>query len=75
MYTLVAATRKPILDGVVATRSFSTIEDAERTMQDWARFGVENSCNEADAIYSCDRTSRLIRIWDFARRQSVVPES
>ena len=75
MYTLVAASKKQILDGVVATRTFDTIEEAETTMRDWARFGVENQCNEADAIYICDRSSRLIRVWNFAKKQSVAPQA
>ena len=47
MFTLVAASRKPILDGVVATKTFDTVEEAETVMRRWARFGVENQCNEA----------------------------
>jgi hypothetical protein len=73
VYTLVAATRKPILDGIVATRTFDTIEEAEKVMRDWARFGVDNQCNEADAIYICDADSTLVRRWDWARKASVAP--
>lgn len=71
MFTLVAASQKPILDGVVATRQYETIAEAEDEMRNWARFGVENQCNEADAIYICDRDGKLVRIWDRARKCAV----
>jgi hypothetical protein len=73
VYTLVAATRKPILDGVVATRTFETIEEAEEVMRTWARFGVDNQCNEADALYICDSNRTLVRRWDRAKKASVPP--
>ena len=74
MYTLVAASRKPILDGIVATRTFPSIEEAEKVMRDWARFGVENQCNEADLIYICDANRKLVRTWNRAKKMSVAPE-
>jgi len=74
MFTLVAASRKPILDGIVATRRYETIAEAESEMRNWARFGVENQCNEADAIYICDHRGELVRIWDHARKCSVPPQ-
>ena len=74
MFTLVAASRKPILDGIVATRTFKTIEEAEKMMKEWARFGVENQCNEADLIYICDANSKLVRTWNRAKKMSVAPE-
>jgi hypothetical protein len=73
MFTLVAASRKPILDGIVATKTFGTLEDAEAVMRDWARFGIDNQCNEADALYICDANRRLVRVWNRARKQSVAP--
>lgn len=71
MFTLVAASRKPILNGIVATRAFATIEEAEELMREWARFGVDNQCNEADLIYICDASSALVRRWDWAKKASV----
>lgn len=73
MFTLVAASRKPILDGVVATKTFDTVEEAETVMRRWARFGVENQCNEADEIYICDDRKRLVRSWNWGKKQSVAP--
>ncbi|MFN7225039.1 MAG: hypothetical protein ACK4MS_13560 [Paracoccaceae bacterium] len=73
MFTLVAASRKPILDGVVATRRFDTLSDAEAEMRNWALFGIDNQCNEADAIYICDAKNRLLRTWHWARKQAVSP--
>lgn len=74
MYTLVAASRKPILDGIVATRTFKTLEEAETLMKEWGRFGVDNQCNEADLIYICDANSTLVRTWNRAKKMSVSPE-
>lgn len=71
MFTLVAASRKPILDGIVATRQYATIAEAEVEMRNWARFGVENQCNEADAIYICDERGTLVRVWHHATKRSV----
>jgi len=62
------------LDGIVATRTFKTIEEAEKMMKEWARFGVENQCNEADLIYICDANSKLVRTWNRAKKMSVAPE-
>ncbi len=74
MFTLVAATRKPILDGIVATETFQTLDEAEAMMRNWARFGIDNQCNEADALYICDTNRKLVRTWNRARKQSVAPE-
>ena len=73
MFTLVAASRQPILDGIIAKKSFATIEEAEVVMRNWARFGVENCCNTADALYICDSRAKLIRTWSRARKQSIAP--
>ncbi|MDB5624181.1 MAG: hypothetical protein JWR39_2744 [Devosia sp.] len=73
MFTLVAASRKPILDGVVAKRTFPTIEEAEKVMRQWARFGIDNQCNEADLIYICDAAANLVRTWDRGKKMSVAP--
>jgi hypothetical protein len=74
MFTLVAASRKPILDGIVATKTFPTLAEAETMMRNWARFGIDNQCNEADAIYICDSNKKLVRTWNRARKQSVAPD-
>ena len=74
MFTLVAASRKPILDGVVSTRTFDSLEEAEKVMRQWARFGVENQCSEADLIYICDADRNLVRTWNRARKVSVAPD-
>jgi len=73
MFTLVAASRKPILDGIVAKKSFGTLDEAEAVMRKWASFGIDNQCNEADALYICDATSKLVRTWNRATKQSVAP--
>lgn len=73
MFTLVAATRQPILNGIVSTQVFKTLDEAEKVMHDWAHYGVENQCNEADEIYICDAKKRLVRIWNWGRRCPVAP--
>lgn len=73
MYILVAASEKPILDGIVAKRTFATLEEAETEMRNWGRFGVENQCNEADAIYICDRNKNLLRVWNWAKKTCDKP--
>ena len=57
----------------VATRSFETLEEAENVMREWARFGVQNQCSEADLIYICDADRRLVRTWNWARKASEAP--
>lgn len=74
MFTLVAASRKPILDGIVATRTFETIQEAEKVMREWALFGVDNQCNEADLIYICDANRKLVRTWNRSKQMPVAPE-
>lgn len=71
MYTLVAASRKNVLDGIVATERHETLDDAQKVMREWGRFGVQNQCNEADAIYICDARGRLVSRWDFALKAPV----
>ncbi len=71
MFTLVAATKKPVLDGIVATRRYETQAAAEEEMRNWARFGVENQCNEADAIYICDARGALVSRWDYRLKRPV----
>jgi hypothetical protein len=75
MFTLVAASKKPILDGVVATRQFATLDEALATMREWARFGIDNQCNEADALYICDAKSRPVRIWNWRQKEAVEPSA
>jgi hypothetical protein len=74
VFTLVAASKKPILDGVVATRTFSTVEEAEKVMRQWARFGVNNQCNDADLIYICDANSKLVSTWSRGKKVPVKAE-
>jgi hypothetical protein len=71
VFTLVAASKKPILDGVVATRTFATVEEAETMMRKWARFGVNNQCNEADLIYICDANSKLVSTWSRGKKTPI----
>jgi hypothetical protein len=73
MFTLVAASRKPILDGVVATRTFPTLAEAETVMRQWARFGVDNQCNETDLIYICNAENKLVSTWHWAKKMPVPP--
>jgi len=73
MFTLVAASRQPILDGIIAKKTFATIEEAESVMRNWARFGVDNCCNTADALYICDARAKLVRTWSRAKKQSITP--
>jgi hypothetical protein len=74
VFTLVAASKNPILDGVVATRTFGTVEEAEKVMRQWARFGVNNQCNEADLIYICDANSKLVSTWSRGKKAPVRAE-
>lgn len=75
MFTLIAASKKPILDGVVATRQFPTLDEAEATMREWARFGIDNQCNEADALYVCDAKGHPVRVWNWRSKQAVDPSA
>lgn len=73
MFTLVAASRKPILDGIISKKTFDTLEEAETVMRQWARFGVDNCCNTADALYICDSRAKLVRTWSRAKKKSMAP--
>lgn len=72
MYTLVAASKKPIHDGIVATKQFETLAEAEALMREWAKFGIDNQCNEADLIYICDARARLVSTWNWGKKQPVA---
>ena len=59
MFILVAGAATDNFTGEVARRTFETLEEAERTMRDWARFGVENLCDEANSIRIFDHKGQL----------------
>jgi len=50
MYKLVAEVWKHGWVGEVSSLEFATLEAAEQAMADWGRFGVDNTCDEADRI-------------------------
>lgn len=75
MFILVAGAATETFTGEVARRSFETLEEAESTMRDWGRFGVENLCSEAKSIRIFDEKGQLVRTWSRRLKQSVPPPS
>ena len=74
MFKLVAAANKPHFTGIVSTRTFETVEAAEAMMRDWARFGVDGLCDEADSIciYDAGDGDRMVRKWSRREKRPVV---
>ena len=72
MFKLVAEARKHKYNGVVASRTFETVEDAEKLMKNWARFGVENLCDEADSLCIYDAEGKMVRVWSRREKRPVT---
>lgn len=75
MYTLVAEIRSPAWSGEIAREAFATIEDAEKKMTQWARFGVDSYCNEPDILRIFDEAETEVRRWSWRRRRSETVEA
>ena len=71
MYRLVAEAWKNSYSGEVASRSFEKVEEAETLMRDWARFGVDGLCDEADRLCIYDDQARPVRLWNRREKRSV----
>lgn len=71
MFKLVAEAYKQKYNGVVASRTFETREEAEKVMRQWGRFGVENLCDEADRIRIYDADDAVVSTWSKRLRQPV----
>lgn len=69
-YQLVAEMRSPAWSGEIGRKPFSTIEDAEKEMARWARFGVDCYCNEADSLRILDGGGVEIRRWNWRRKRA-----
>lgn len=73
MFKLVAEAHKGIYDGVVSAREFPSLEEAETCMRNWARFGVDGLCDEADRLFIKDRSGAIVRVWSRREKRSVCP--
>lgn len=71
MYTLVAEISSPAWTGEIARETFPSIEAAETTMAQWARFGVDCYCNEADTLRILDPHDAEVRRWNWRKRASL----
>lgn len=71
MFRLVAEAWKHKYSGEVASRTFDDIGAAERLMRNWARFGVEGLCDEADRLCIYDAENRPVRLWSRREKRSV----
>lgn len=71
MFYLVAESAHPRFNGEVARRPFETLEAAETLMRTWARFGVENLCDEADRICVYDADGHVQSVWSRRQRAPV----
>jgi len=71
MFYLVAESAHPRFKGEVARRPFETLEAAEALMRTWARFGVENLCDEADRICVYDADGHVQSVWSRRLRAPV----
>ena len=71
MFILVAGAAKPHFTGEVARKSFATIEEAEKQMAEWARFGVDNLCDEADSLRIFDARGELLKTWNRRLKRAV----
>jgi hypothetical protein len=74
MFKLVASANKPHFTGIVSTREFATVEEAETLMRDWARFGIDGLCDEADSlcIHDAEQEGKIVRRWSRREKRSVV---
>jgi hypothetical protein len=71
MFKLVAGAATETFTGEVASRTFETLEEAEKMMRDWARFGVDNLCDEANSLRIFDQRGQLVKTWSRRLKQAV----
>ena len=71
-YTLVAEVMSQAWSGEVARETFATIDEAEKRMARWARFGVDDYCTDPDAIRILDDQDREISHWSWRQKQPVA---
>lgn len=74
MFKLVAEAYNKQYKGVVSSKSFETVEEAEAQMRKWARFGVDNLCDEADSLCIYDDKDALVSTWS-RRQKRPVPQN
>jgi hypothetical protein len=74
MFKLVASANKAHFTGIVSTKDFESVEEAEKMMRNWARFGVDGLCDEADSlcIYDAEDGDKMVRKWSRREKRSVV---
>ena len=75
MYTLIAEAMSPAWSGEIARESFASIEEAETKMKQWARFGVDSYCNEADTLRIIDESEVELSRWNWRQRKPVAAET
>jgi len=71
MYKLIAGAATDTFNGEVASRVFDNLDDAEKMMRDWARFGVENLCDEANSLRIFDAKGQLVKTWSRREKRAV----
>ena len=71
MFKLVAGAATDSFAGEVASRTFDTLEEAERIMRNWARFGVDNLCDEANSLRIFDQRGELVKTWSRRLKRAV----
>ena len=76
MYVLLADRSIPGWSGVVGSEAFENMEDAEKVMRRWARFGVDNHCTDPDNLWITAEDGEVLKVWDWRTRAAVsVPAS
>lgn len=73
MYQLVANVDSPDWMGEVARESFASIKEAEQTMAKWAKYGIDDYCNEPDTLHIVDAAGVEVRCWDWRLKRSLAP--
>ncbi|MDE0113844.1 MAG: hypothetical protein OXI87_02190 [Albidovulum sp.] len=70
VYVLIALAATPQWSGEIGREFFDTLEEAETEMKQWAQFGVDGYCNEADRISIFNDRLVELRRWNWATRKS-----
>ena len=77
MYVLIAQVATAEWSGEIGRAEFASLEDAEKEMTRWAKFGVDSYCNEADHIRIFGKDMVELRRWNWRSRcaENVVPDT
>lgn len=72
MFVLLADRKDPDWSGIVGTEVFDKIEEAERMMRKWAKFGVDSYCSDPDRIWIASQDGQVLKIWDWRTSAPIV---